>query len=114
MDVFRRTLGISRKDRVRNEDIRQQMGVEGSLTTDIERKQLIWYEHVQSCSNMDEARLSKRVMQWIPRKRRKRGRPKRTWKEGINKVMSAKELRESQWNNRDEWKLGIGQRRRML
>lgn len=109
MDAFRRTLGVSRRDRVPNEEIRQRIGIEGSLTTDIEQKQLIWYGHVQ---RMNDDRIPKRVMQWIPQNRRKRGRPKKTWKEGISKAMSARELTEGQWNDRRTWKLGIGQRRK--
>ncbi|CAG9835613.1 unnamed protein product [Diabrotica balteata] len=39
MDVFRRSLGISRRERVRNEEVRRRIGIDGYLTTDIERKQ---------------------------------------------------------------------------
>lgn len=109
MDVFRRSLGISRRDRIRNDDVRQRMGIDGSIMTDIEQKQLIWYGHVQ---RMEERRLPKIAMNWVPPNRRKRGRPKKTWIEGIRKAMSTRDLREEQWNNRIEWKLGIGQRRK--
>lgn len=109
MDVFRRSLGISRRQRIRNEDVRLQMGIEGSLITDIERKQLVWYGHVQ---RMEEKRLPKKVMNWMPPNRRKRGRPRKTWKEGIAKAMSSRDLREGQWDDRKRWKLDIGQRRK--
>lgn len=109
MDAFRRSLRVSRRDKIRNDDIRQRIGIDGSLTTDIERQQLIWYGHVQ---RMDETRLPKKIMNWIPPNRRKRGRPKKTWKEGITKAMSSRDLRDDQWDNRAMWKLGIGQRRR--
>lgn len=109
MDAYRRTLGISRRDRVRNEEIQQRIGIEGSLATDIERQQLMWYGHVQ---RMDDTRLPKQIMQWIPQHRRKRGRPKKTWNEGVTRAMSARNLSEGQWNDRKTWKLGIGQRRK--
>ncbi|XP_072398212.1 uncharacterized protein [Diabrotica undecimpunctata] len=51
MNAFRRSVGVSRRERIRNDEIRQRMGVDGSLTTDIERKQLIWYGHVQRIDN---------------------------------------------------------------
>ncbi|XP_030758794.1 uncharacterized protein LOC115884375 [Sitophilus oryzae] len=86
MDAYRRTLGISRRDRVRNEEIQERIGIEGSLATDIERQQLMWYGDVQ---RMDDTRLPKQIMQWIPQHRRKRGRPKKTWKEGVTRAMSA-------------------------
>ena len=37
------------------------------------------------------------VMKWSPPGRRKRGRPKLTWAEGIRGL-------EEDWNDRDEWK----------
>jgi len=46
-----------------------------SLFDDIKTKQLQRYGHV---SRMEEGRLPKEVMKWLPPGRRKRGRPKRT------------------------------------
>ena len=109
MDAIRRAMRISRRDKIRNEDIRQQMGIEGTIVNDIEQKQLIWYGHVQ---RMHNERIPKQVIHCIPPGKRKRGRPKKTWMEGIRRSMSEKNLTEDQWENRTGWKLGIGQRRR--
>ena len=51
-----------------------------SLLDDIKTKQLHWYGHVQG---IEEGRLPKEVMNWRPPGRRKRGRPKLTWAEGL-------------------------------
>ena len=51
------------------------------ILDDIKTKQLQWYEHVQ---RMEEGGLPKEVMKWSPPGRRKRGRPRLTWAEGIN------------------------------
>jgi hypothetical protein len=40
----------------------------------IERKRLQWYGHV---TRMQEERLPKLIMEWIPGERRKRGRPRK-------------------------------------
>jgi hypothetical protein len=40
----------------------------------IERKMLQWYGHVK---RMQEERLTKLIMEWIPEERRKRGRPRK-------------------------------------
>jgi hypothetical protein len=45
-----------------------------------ERKRLQWYGHVK---RMQEERLSKLIMEWIPGERRKRGRRRKTWMEGV-------------------------------
>jgi hypothetical protein len=80
MDFWRRSARISRKDKIRNTNIKQKMNVTRSLLDDIETEQLQCYGHVQ---RMEEGRLPKEVMKWRPPGRRKRGRPKLTWAEGI-------------------------------
>ena len=49
---------------------------------------------------MKEGRLPKEVMKWRPPGRRKRGRPKLTWAEGIRGLMGEKGLMEEDWNDR--------------
>lgn len=46
MDVLRRTIRVSRKDRIVNEDIRQRIGMESSVSMDIDKKQLMWQDHI--------------------------------------------------------------------
>ena len=93
MDVFRRTLGISRMERIRNEEVRLRMGIEDTIMKDVKHKQLIWYGHVNRIS---ETRVPKIIMKWVPTFRRKRGRPQKTWKEGVAKAMSVRDLGERQ------------------
>ena len=54
MDFWRRSAGISRKDKIINTIIKQKMNVTKSLLGDIKTKQLQWYGHVQ---RMEEGRL---------------------------------------------------------
>jgi len=53
---------------------------------------------------MEEGRLPKEVMKWSPTGRRKRGRPKLTWAEGIRGLMGEKGLMEEDWNDRSNWR----------
>jgi len=76
------------------------MNVTRSFLDDIKTKQLQWYGHV---SRMEEGRLLKEVMKWRPPGRRKRGRPKRTWADGIRGPMGEKGLMEDDWNDRSNW-----------
>jgi len=46
-------------------------------------------------------------MKWSPPGRRKRGRPKATWAEGIRGLFGEKGLIEEDWNERDKWKKNI-------
>jgi len=54
MDTLRRSCRISREERIRNVNIRQQIGLEELIIKEIEQNQLTWYGHVQ---RMAEGRL---------------------------------------------------------
>ena len=43
---------------------------------------------------------------------RARERPKKNWMEGIRKAMNERNLNEGQWEDRKQWSLGVGQRRK--
>jgi hypothetical protein len=53
---------------------------------------------------MKEGRLTKEVMKWRPPGRRKRGRPKLTWVEGIIGLMGEKGLMDEDCNDRRNWR----------
>jgi len=103
MDFWRRSARISRKDKIRNIIIKQEMNVTRSLLDDIKTKQLQWYGHVQ---RMEEGRLPKEVMTWRSG-RRKRGRPKLSWAEGIRGLMEEKGLMKEDWNDGSNWRKKI-------
>jgi hypothetical protein len=76
----------------------------------IERKRLQWYGHVK---RMQEERLPKLIKEWIPGERRKSGRPRKTWMEGVRAAMKTRHLEEDQCLNRKECCLGSGRRRQL-
>jgi len=49
---------------------------------------------------MEEGRIPKEVMKWSPPGRRKRGRRKLTWVEGIRGLVGEKGLMEEDWIDR--------------
>ena len=67
MDALRRSSRISRKERIRNVTIRQQIGLEEPIIKEIEQNQLTWYGHVQ---RMAEGRLPKTALKWMPKQKR--------------------------------------------
>jgi len=80
------------------------MNVARSLLDDFKTKKLQWYGHVQK---MEEGRLPKEVMKWSPPGRIKRGRPKRSWAEGLKGLMEEKGLMGEDWNDRGNWRKKI-------
>ena len=56
---------------------------------------------------MQEERLPKLIMEWIPEERRERGRPRKTWMEGVQAAMKTRHLETDQWLNRKELVFGF-------
>jgi hypothetical protein len=112
MDVLRMSARKSRLEKIKNENIKKIMGVKRKLDIIdiIEKKRLQWYGHVK---RMPEERIPKLILEWVPEERRKRGRPRRTWIEGVHAAMTARNLEEDQWRNRKGWRLVSGRRRQL-
>jgi len=100
---------IIRMERIKNEHIKEIMGVKEKpdIIDRIERKRLQWYGHVE---RVQDERLPKLIMEWIPKERRKRGSPRKTWMEGVRAAMKTRHLEADQWLNRKEKCLGSGRR----
>jgi len=100
MDVLRRLTRKSSMERIKNEHIKEIMEVKGKsdIIDIIEQKRLQWYGHVK---RMPEERIPKLIMDWIPWERRKRGRPRKTWIEGVQAAMTTRNLEPNQWRNRE-------------
>jgi hypothetical protein len=58
--------------------------------------------------------IPKLIMEWIPEERRKRGRSRKTWMEGVQEAMTTRNLEQDQWRNREKWRLVSGRRRKLL
>jgi hypothetical protein len=74
-----------------------------------EQNQLACYGHVW---RMAEGRLHKITLKWMPKQKRTRGRQKKNWIEGMWKAINKRNLNEGQRENRKQWILGVGQRRK--
>jgi hypothetical protein len=48
----------------------------------------------------------------MPKQKRARGKPKKSWMEGIRKAMNEINLNEGQWEDRKQWSLDVGGRRK--
>jgi hypothetical protein len=76
----------TRRDRIRNKIIRDIVGVQ-SIKGYVERSQFSWYSHV---NRIDDKRIVKRVYEVRGTGKRPRGRPRKTWKEGLQEVTRKK------------------------
>ena len=52
-------VGVSRMDRVRNEEVRRRAGIERELASRADKRVLRWFEHVE---RMDEYHTARKVL----------------------------------------------------
>jgi hypothetical protein len=74
----------------------------------IERKRLQWYGHVKRMRETTKINYGVDT-----RGKRTRGRPRKTWMEGVRAAMKTRHLESDQWLNRKEWCLGSGRHRQL-
>ena len=64
MKCLRSLVGLSRMDRVRNEEVRRRAGIERELASREDQSVLRWFGHVQ---RMDDYRIPRRVKSTMAR-----------------------------------------------
>jgi len=69
---------------------------------------------VWPCSKNGRRKTAQNGIEVDAKQKRARGRPKKNWVEGIKKAMKQRNLNEGQWEDRKQWSLGVGQRRKTL
>jgi hypothetical protein len=100
MDVWRRSARKSRKEKVRNDIIREIMKVGKNIFEVTEEKRLRWFGHIK---RMPGNRLPLNILEWEPEGTRRRGRPKERWIDGVRRRMANHGLTEKDIRDRDRW-----------
>lgn len=89
MNCLRSMVGVTRMDRIRNEEVRRRTGVVRELSSRVDQRVLRWFGHME---RMSEERLVKKVMNSEVIGRRARGRPKFRWMDGVKRVLNEKNI----------------------
>ena len=89
MKCLRSMCGVTRMDRVRNEVVRERVGVPERLSKRIDRKVLKWFGHVE---RMGSERMTKRVYMSEVEGNRGRGRPPFRWRDGVRRACAEREM----------------------
>ena len=102
MRMLRFSMGITRKDKIRNQEVREKLSV-CQLERKLRETRLRWYGHVK---RRNEEYVGQKVMELRVGKR-KRGRPKRRWKDCIVEDMRAVEINKEEAADRALWRRKI-------
>ena len=78
MKCLRSVVGVSRMDRVRNEEVRRRAGIEMELASRADQRVLRWFGHVE---RINDYRMARRVLMAEVSGGRVRGRPRLGWLE---------------------------------
>lgn len=82
MRCLRSMAGVTRLDRIRNEEVRRRTGVGRELATQVDRSVLRWFGHME---RMEDERLTKKVMKARASGEQMRGRPRFGWMDGVKR-----------------------------
>ena len=101
--MLRFTMGVTRKDKIRNEHIRSTVKVE-RLGMKMREGRLRWYGHVM---RRDQEYIGRKMMEMeLPGKRR-RGRPKRRFLDVVKEDMEDVGAKETDVEDRKVWRMMI-------
>ena len=100
MKILRFAIGVTRKDKIRNEYIRGTVKVE-RLEIKIREGRLKWYRHVM---RRDQEYVGRKMMEMELPGKRKRGRPKRRFLDVVKDNMEEIGAKETDVENRTAWR----------
>ena len=101
MKRCRWTCGWTRRDRVRNERVRETLGVETIITARCRRSQLRWFRHIK---RREGDYVGESVINMELPGRRRRGRPKRRWSDNIDGDLENIGAMREDAADREHWK----------
>ena len=103
MRMLRGMLGKTRKDRIRNVEIRETVKVT-DIADKMREKRLTWFGHVE---RREDSYVGKRVQKLELGGRGLRGRPKKRWREVVRDDMKALGIERSLVHDRAAWRAAV-------
>jgi len=100
MRMVRWMCNVKVKDRVPSKELRERLGTDYIILI-LQQNRLRWYGHVLQKEDTDWV---KKCMKYEVEGSRPRGRPKRTWREVVQKDCQARDLNREDAMDRGRWK----------
>ena len=89
MKCFRSLVGVSRMDKVRNEEVHRRAGIERELESRADQRVLRWFGRVE---RMDEYLMSRMLLMAEVSEERIRGKPRLGWMDGVTVALGNREM----------------------
>ena len=86
MSWLRKIAGISRLQKIRNDDIRQSLGIQTTLLDKVVQRRLRWFGHVE---RMPADRIPHNALHARFEGKRNKGRPRLRWIDNINEDITS-------------------------
>ena len=100
MKILRWSCGVTRKDKIRNREIRKRMKI-APIKDVMRSNRLRWYGHI---SRRDENHVCRTIQVLQVAGKGKRGRPKKTWWERVKHDMKLCDVSPEDALDREKWK----------
>jgi len=91
--------GVKLQDRIPSKWLRERLGLDGIISV-LQQNRLLWYGHVLRKEDNDWV---KKCMEYEMESARRRGRPKTTWREIVEKDCQARALNREDAMDRIRW-----------
>ena len=100
MRMLRWMSGVTREDRIRNDYIRGSTKVV-EISKKVQEGRLRWYGHLL---RREDNHIGKNVMEMEVQGRRRRGRPKKRWRDCVREDLRGKGIDEAEAHDRNRWR----------
>ena len=102
--MVRAMCGAKLMEKKRTGDLMEMLGLKETVVQLAKANGVRWYDHVL---RRDDGHLLRKVLEFEVRGKRKRGRPKKTWKTQVEKESKSMGLEEKDAMNQARWRKGV-------
>ena len=93
-------------EKKRTENLMEMLGLKETVVRMAKTIGMRWYGHVL---RRDDGHVLRKALEFEVKGKRKRGRPKKTWKKQVEKESKRDGLEKEEALNRATWRVGIGE-----
>ena len=98
--------GAKKMEKKRTEYLMEMLGLKDTVVQMAKANGVRWFVHVL---RRDDGHILRKVLEFEVKSKRKRGRPKKTWKTQVEKESKSLGLEKEDAMNQVRWRVGVGE-----